>query len=54
MGNEKKLDTNKALFLKVDTLSKNLDNKNIEIKDLKNNNKHLREMVDYFKNLFSN
>ena len=33
-------------------LSKNIDNKNKEIKELKNDNKHLQEMVDYFKNLF--
>src|SRR5574344_687990 len=33
-------ENNKALTLKVDTLSKNIDNKN------------LQEMVDYFKNLF--
>ena len=44
---------NKALTLKVDTLSKNIDNKNKEIKELKSDNKHLQEMVDYFKNLFS-
>lgn len=46
-------ENNKALSLKVDTLSKNIDNKNKEIKELKNDNKHLQEMVDYFKNLFS-
>lgn len=46
-------ENNKALTLKVDTLSKNIDNKNKEIKELKNDNKHLQEMVDYFKNLFS-
>lgn len=46
-------ENNKALTLKVDTLSKNIDNKNKEIKELKSNNKHLQEMVDYFKNLFS-
>ena len=45
-------ENNKALTLKVDTLSKNIDNKNKEIKELKNDNKHLEEMVDYFKNLF--
>lgn len=45
-------ENNKALTLKVDTLSKNIDNKNKEIKELKNDNKHLQEMVDYFKNLF--
>ena len=45
-------ENNKALTLKVDTLSKNIDNKNKEIKELKNDNKHLPEMVDYFKNLF--
>ena len=45
-------ENNKALSLKVDTLSKNIDNKNKEIKELKNDNKHLQEMVDYFKNLF--
>ena len=47
------IENNKALSLKVDTLSKNLDNKNKEIKDLKSDNKHLQEMVDYFKNLFN-
>lgn len=46
-------ENNKALTLKVDTLSKNIDNKNKEIKELKGENKHLQEMVDYFKNLFS-
>ena len=46
-------ENNKALSLKVDTLSKNTDNKNKEIKELKIDNKHLQEMVDYFKNLFS-
>ena len=46
-------ENNKALSLKVDTLSKNIDNKNKEIKELKPDNKHLQEMVDYFKNLFS-
>lgn len=46
-------ENNKALTLKVDTLSKNIDNKNKEIKELKSDNKHLQEMVDYFKNLFS-
>lgn len=46
-------ENNKALTLKVDTLSKNIDNKNKEIKELKSNNKHLQEMVNYFKNLFS-
>ena len=46
-------ENNKALTLKVDTLSKNIDNKNKESKELKNDNKHLQEMVDYFKNLFS-
>ncbi len=46
-------ENNKALSLKVDTLSKNIDNKNKEIKELKNDNKHLQEMVDYFKNLFN-
>ena len=45
-------ENNKALTLKVDTLSKNIDNKNKEIKELKNDNKHLQEMVDYLKNLF--
>lgn len=45
-------ENNKALTLKVDTLSKNIDNKNKEIKELKNDNKHLQEIVDYFKNLF--
>lgn len=46
-------ENNKALTLKVDTLSKNIDNKSKEIKELKSENKHLQEMVDYFKNLFS-
>ena len=46
-------ENNNALSLKVDTLSKNIDNKNKEIKELKSENKHLQEMVDYFKNLFS-
>ena len=46
-------ENNKALTLKVDTLSKNIDNKNKEIKELKSDNKHLQEMVDYFKNLFN-
>lgn len=46
-------ENNKALSLKVDTLSKNIDNKNKEIKELKNDNKHLQEMIDYFKNLFN-
>lgn len=46
-------ENNKALSLKVDTLSKNIDNKTKEIKELKQDNKHLQEMVDYFKNLFS-
>lgn len=46
-------ENNKALSLKVDTLSKNIDSKNKEIKELKSDNKHLQEMVDYFKNLFS-
>ena len=46
-------ENNRALKLKVDTLSKNIDNKNKEIKELKSDNKHLQEMVDYFKNLFS-
>ena len=46
-------ENNKALSLKVDTLSKNIDSKNKEIKELKQDNKHLQEMVDYFKNLFS-
>lgn len=34
-------ENNKALTLKVDTLSKNIDNKNKEIKELKNDNKCL-------------
>jgi len=46
-------ENNKALSLKVDTLSKNIDNKTKEIKELKQDNKHLQEMVDYFKHLFS-
>lgn len=46
-------ENNKVLSLKVDTLSKNIDNKNKEIKDLKNDNKHLQEMADYFRNLFN-
>lgn len=46
-------ENNKALSLKVDTLSKNIDNKTKEIKELKQDNKHLQEMVDYFKSLFS-
>ena len=46
-------ENNKALSLKVDTLSKNIDSKNKEIEELKQDNKHLQEMVDYFKNLFS-
>ena len=46
-------ENNKALSLKIDTLSKNIDNKNKEIKELKSDNKHLQETVDYFKNLFS-
>ena len=46
-------ENNKALTLKVDTLSKNIDNKNKEVKELKSENKHLQEMADYFKNLFS-
>ena len=46
-------ENNKALTLKVDTQSKNIDNKNKEIKELKNDDKHLQETVDYFKNLFS-
>lgn len=46
-------ENNKALSLKVDTLSKNIDNKNKEIKELRSDNKHLQEMVDYFKNLFN-
>ena len=46
-------ENNKALSLKVDTLSKNVDNKNKEIKELEQENKNLNEMVDYFKNLFS-
>lgn len=46
-------ENNKALSLKVETLSKNIDNKTKEIKELKRDNKHLQEMVDYFKNLFN-
>ena len=46
-------ENNKALTLKVDTLSKNIDNKNKEIKELKSENNHLQEIDDYFKNLFS-
>jgi len=46
-------ENNKALSLKVDTLSKNIDDKNKEIKELKQENKHLQEMVDYFRNLFN-
>ena len=46
-------ENNKALSLKVDILSKNIDNKNKEIKELISDNKHLQEIVDYFKNLFS-
>ena len=46
-------ENNEALSLKVTTLSKNIENKNKEIKELKQENKHLGEMVDYFKNLFS-
>lgn len=46
-------ENNEALFLKVTTLSKNIENKNKEIKELKQENKHLGEMVNYFKNLFN-
>ena len=45
-------ENNKALTLKVDTLSKNIDNKNKEIIVLKNDNNQLQEMVDYFYYLF--
>ncbi len=31
----------------------NFEKKNKDIKELKNDNKHLQKMVDYFKNLFS-
>ncbi len=46
-------ENDKALSLKVGALSKNIDNKNKEIKELKQDNKHLQDRVDYFKNLFS-
>ena len=46
-------ENNEALSLKVDTLSKNIENKNKEIKESKKENKHLEELVDYFKDLFS-
>ena len=53
MNQIKLTENNNALSLKVDTLSKNIDSKNKEIEELKQDNKHLQEMVDYFKNLFS-
>lgn len=43
---------NNALSLKVESLTKKVDKKNDEIKDLKEENRHLKQMVDYFQNLF--
>lgn len=42
-------ENNKALPLKVDTLSNNIDNKTKEIKELKQDNKHFEEKVYYWK-----
>lgn len=46
-------ENNQALSLKVDILTKNVDNKNKEIRKLKQENSNLEEMLDYFKNLFN-
>ena len=46
-------ENNNVLSLKVKTLTKNIEKKDYEIKELKSENKHLQELVDYFKNLFS-
>ena len=46
-------ENNEALSLKVNTLSKSIESKNNEIKDLKKENNNLKQMADYFKNLFN-
>ncbi len=45
-------ENNEALSLKVNTLSKRIESKDKEIKDLKKENNTLKQMVDYFNNLF--
>ena len=46
-------ENNNALELKVNTLTNNIEKKNKEIKELKKENSHLQEIVDYFKDLFN-
>ena len=46
-------ENNEALSLKVNTLSKSVENKDKEIKELKKENHNLKQMADYFKDLFS-
>lgn len=46
-------ENNNALSLKVNTLSKNISNKDKEINELKKENHSLNQALDYFKNLFS-
>lgn len=46
-------ENNEALSLKVNTLSKSVENKDKEIKELKKENHNLKQMADYFKELFS-
>ena len=46
-------ENNNALSLKVKTLTKNIENKDNEIDELKEENSSLRTTIDYFKNLFN-
>jgi len=46
-------ENNEALELKVNTLTNNIERKNKEIKELKKENSHLQEIVNYFKDLFN-
>ena len=46
-------ENNNALSLKVKTLTKNIEKKDNEIDELKEENSNLKNTLDYFKNLFS-
>lgn len=46
-------ENNNALSLKVKTLTKNIEKKDNEIDELKEENSNLKNTLDYFKNLFN-
>ena len=46
-------ENNNVLSLKVKTLTKNIEKKDYEIDELKEENSNLKNTLDYFKNLFS-